>query len=262
MDYLIIDEMYMVGRTLFGQVDRRLRQVFPHCSDQVFGGCSCLLFGDFGQLPPVMDLPLYTTSSRSALSDIGFSGYQMFDRAVVLNQIIRQSGQDPSQVLFREILLRLRDGQVTESDWKHLMTRTPAQVLDVSTFEDALCLFPTVEAVVEHNVSKLHACGQPVASIKAVHAGVNASKASPDDAGGLEPIVCLAKGACVMLSSNLWVEMGLVNGAMGTIQAICYHEDETPPNLPVAVTVLFDNYTGPTLPDVTVPIVPLRCSWT
>ena len=236
--------------------------MFPHCSDQVFGGCSCLLFGDFGQLPPVMDLPLYTTSSRSALSDIGFSGYQMFDRAVVLNQIIRQSGQDPSQVLFCEILLRLRDGQVTESDWKHLMTGTPAQVLDVSAFEDALCLFPTVEAVVEHNVSKLHACGQPVASIKAVHTGVNASKASPDDAGGLEPIVCLAKGARVMLSSNLRVEMGLVNGAMGTIQAICYHEDETPSNLPVAVTVLFDNYTGPTLPDVTVPIVPLRQSWT
>ena len=29
-DYIIIDEMSMVGRKLFGQVDRRLRQVFPH----------------------------------------------------------------------------------------------------------------------------------------------------------------------------------------------------------------------------------------
>ena len=28
--YIILDEMSMVGRKLFGQVDRRLRQVFPH----------------------------------------------------------------------------------------------------------------------------------------------------------------------------------------------------------------------------------------
>ena len=260
--YLIIDEISMVGRKMFGQVDSRLRQVFPHCSDQVLGGCSCLLFGDFGQLPPVMDLPLYTTSTSSSLSDIGSSCFQSFDRAVILDQIMRQSGQDPSQVLFRDILLRLRNGEVTESDWKHLMTRTPAHVTDAtSSFNTSLCLFPTVEAVIDHNVSKLHACGQPVAIIKAVHSGPNASKGSSDDAGGLEPVVCLAKGARVMLSSNLWVDMGLVNGAMGTVQAICYKTGQAPPSLPVAVTVLFDHYSGPTLLDGTVPITPLRRSW-
>ena len=30
VEYIIIDEMSMIGRKLFGQVDRRLRQVFPH----------------------------------------------------------------------------------------------------------------------------------------------------------------------------------------------------------------------------------------
>ena len=29
MNYLIIDEMSMVGRKIFGQVDKRLHQVFP-----------------------------------------------------------------------------------------------------------------------------------------------------------------------------------------------------------------------------------------
>lgn len=53
--YIIIDEMSMVGRKLFGQVDSRLRQAFPHSADVVLGGCSVLLFGDFGQLPPVVD---------------------------------------------------------------------------------------------------------------------------------------------------------------------------------------------------------------
>ena len=71
-------------------------------------------------------------------------------------------------------------------------------------------------------------------------------------------MVCLAKGARVMLSS---VEMGLVNDAMGTVHAICYKEGQAPPSLPVAVTVLFDHYSGHTLSDGTVPITPLRRSW-
>ena len=60
--YTVIDEMSMVGRKMFGQIDRRLRQAFPHRALEVFGGCSMLLFGDFGQPPTVMDRPLYTTA--------------------------------------------------------------------------------------------------------------------------------------------------------------------------------------------------------
>ena len=39
-----------------------------------------------------MDLPLYTTMSRTHPSDIGSTAYQMFDLAVVLEQVMRQSG--------------------------------------------------------------------------------------------------------------------------------------------------------------------------
>ena len=261
MEYLIIDEMSMVGRKLLGQIDQRLRQVFPHQTDALFGGCSCLLFGDFGQLPPVMDLPLYTTVSRSPLSDAGSAAYQLFDRAIVLKQVMRQSGQDSDQVLFRDILLRLRNARLTISDWERLMKQTPAEITDLAPFINALQLHPTIEAVVEHNVSRLRESGHPIATIKAVHSGPNASKASSEDAGGLESIICLACDARVMLTSNLWVDIGLVNGAIGTVAAICYRNGESPPNLPVAVTVKFDSYRGPTLPDGTVPITPLRRTW-
>ena len=37
VDYLIIDEMSMLGRKLFGQVDKRLRQAFPHRAGEALG---------------------------------------------------------------------------------------------------------------------------------------------------------------------------------------------------------------------------------
>jgi ATP-dependent DNA helicase PIF1 len=195
MKYLIIDEMSMVGRKIFGQVDKRFHQAFPHQADQLFGGCSCLLFGDFGQLPPVapvMDLPLYTVS-RTHLSDLGSTAYQMFNHAVVLEQVIRQSGQAPDQVLFRKILLNLRNGQITIEDWRYLMKQTPTQLQDLTLFRHVLHLHPTVEAIVEHSISRLRASGQPIATIKAIHTGPNASKASPDYAAGLEFIISIAQ---------------------------------------------------------------------
>lgn len=64
-----------------------------------------------------------------------------------------------------------------------------------------------------------------------------------------------------MLASNLWVEAGLVNGSMGTVTAICYKSGQAPPSLPVSIMIHFDSYSGPTYPDGTVPITPVRRSW-
>ena len=192
--------------------------------------------------------------SRTELSDLG-------SIAVVLDRVMRQAGQDAGQERFRNLLLRLRNAELTVEDWKYLMTRTTGEVGDTKSFDDALRLYPTIEAVAEHNVAKLRASGQPIAVLRAVHTGPGASKATSDDAGGLEPVISIAHGARVMLSANLWVEVGLVNGALGTVEAICYEGDQQPPNLPIAVTVKFDSYSGPTLPDGTVPITPLRRTW-
>jgi len=92
-----------------------------------------------------MDLPLYIIVSRTSLSDIGSAAYQLFDHAVVLDKPVRQSGQDSDQVLFRDILLRLRNGQTTETDWMHLMERIASKVHDLTPFQSALHLHPTTE---------------------------------------------------------------------------------------------------------------------
>ena len=180
---------------------------------------------------------------------------------MVLDQIIRQAGDDPDQRRFRDLLLRLRDGETTIDDWKILMRRTPTRAQNLSSFQTALHLYPTVEAAVDHNGSKLNDSGKPVAIIKAVHTGgACASKAPADDAGGLEAVTCLADTARVMLTSNLWVEFGLVNGAMGTVESICY-QTGGPPSLPTAVMVRFDKYSGPTFTNEVVPITPIRRCW-
>jgi len=69
-----------------------------------------------------------------------------------------------------------------------------------------------------------------VGLLKAVHTGPGASKASSDDARRLNAIVCIAEGARAMLSANLWTEVGLVNGTLRTIKAICYEIGQVPPS--------------------------------
>jgi len=44
--------------------------------------------------------------------------------------------------------------------------------------------------------------------------------------GGLEPIIYLSKNARVMLTRNLWLEVGLCNGAMGHVIDIIYAENQ------------------------------------
>ena len=48
-----------------------------------------------------------------------------------------------------------------------------------------------------------------------------------------------------MLTTNLWVEAGLVNGALGQVVSILYNTSTTPPNLPLFVVFNFMHYKGP-----------------
>ena len=59
ISYFIIDEKSMVGRRMLGLIDTRLRQAFPDHKNEPFGGRSIIMFGDFGQLPPVFDSPMF-----------------------------------------------------------------------------------------------------------------------------------------------------------------------------------------------------------
>jgi len=60
VSYFIIDEKSMVGRRMLALLDMRLRQIFPEQQNKAFGGRSVILVSDFGQLPPVLNEPMYS----------------------------------------------------------------------------------------------------------------------------------------------------------------------------------------------------------
>ena len=84
--------------------------------------------------------------------------------------------------------------------------------------------------------------------------------------GGLEPTLYLAKNSTVVLTRNLWTEVGLCNGALGTILHVLYAEGHSPPVLPIAIIVQFDekDYSEPSCCDSIangVPVYPVaNCS--
>ena len=126
MEYVIIDEMSMVGRKFIGHIDKRMCQEFPHRADT------------FWRLLMLTLQRLWAASSCDGSPDlhhcITFSldsaAYQHFHSAIVLTQVMCQSGQYPDQ-MFRDILLHLRDGKLTVSDWVQLMKQTLAKISDL-----------------------------------------------------------------------------------------------------------------------------------
>jgi ATP-dependent DNA helicase PIF1 len=261
LKYLIIDEISMVGQCLLGMLDSRLRQIFAGSSDVVFGGISVLMFGDFGQLPPVMDKCLYLpTTCKNVLGTQGRMAYQQVQHAFFLDTVIRQG----SDIVFRDLLLRLRDGDISSADWKLLCTRDNVNAIVLEPgFADCSYLFPTRAAVFQHNYCQLRKGENAIAVINAEHPLKDKTSkiATSDDAGGLEAQIALRLDAKVMLIHNLWVACGLVNGAMGVVKGIVYDVDKKPPQLPLVVLVYFPSYTGPTMVGNVVPILPKTFHW-
>ena len=258
--YLIVDEMSMLGQRMMSWVDKRLRQATGHL-EQPLGGFSLILIGDFGQLPPVGDTPLFAPPPAHPLAQHGHIIYKLFNTVVVLNQIQRQNGPSPAVVAFRELLMRLRDGKTTEDDWKQLLQRSPHTCS--TSFTDAVHLFYDKNSVAQYNMDKLQSLHKPIARINAIHSHTAAASAKSDEAGGLEPVVFLAEGAKVMLTCNLWQEVGLCNGSPGTVISLLFQDEQGPPSLPIAVLVHFRDYTGPVFNSTPgcIPVPPVTFEW-
>jgi len=112
------------------------------------------------------------------------------------------------------------------------------------TFERATHLYATNNAVALHNKHMLKKLNMPIACCYAEQRCHQGPSATEDEQLASKVLLCI--GQQVILTSNLWVEAGLVNGALGKVISIFYSVDCSPPDLPLFVVVDFYHYNGPT----------------
>jgi hypothetical protein len=133
VDYLLIDEVSMIGCEMLQKVSRALTEAKGNTT--AFGGVNMIFAGDFAQLPPIGDTRLYkdvnTTSVASATTNraqgktLGRLLWLSVETVVMLHETMQQSGD--ANVRFVELLQRLRDGCCNSNDYGVLASRCLSQ---------------------------------------------------------------------------------------------------------------------------------------
>ena len=120
-----------------------------------FRSVSVIIFGDFAQIPPVGDKPLYCSSPIGTLSIYGYhhATKSSTDKLGLI------------QTLPHFIISSLMVPQT----WEMLLKRSPQQANNVDNFTDATRLFYNQKNVMQYNLDKLHSLGTRTAKINAIH---------------------------------------------------------------------------------------------
>lgn len=236
---VIIDEVSMIGSSLFSWVNFRLQQIFD--SKELFGGISVILFGDFNQLKPVKDTWIYNERVRydaygNLVAGAGASGlWQKFD-LYRLTEIMRQADDkefaQALTTLGKYGLLGLSDREREIFD-KRIVD--PNKIPDEAIYlyhmninKDARCEYQLNKKPGElfKNLAKHRAKGEGADQITAKeYVRSQAASLSAEKCAGLDNIVQLKVGIQYMIFKNLDVADGLVNGTTGTLRRIQKYMD-------------------------------------
>jgi hypothetical protein len=110
----MFDEKSMIDLKMLLLIDGRLRVIFPVTSYLPFGGINVLISGDFYQLPSVGGKLLYSLRASHVDEIKGQQLYRVFNKTIRLTQVMRQLGDDPVSVWFRQTLGELQEDKLTQ----------------------------------------------------------------------------------------------------------------------------------------------------
>ena len=226
LQLLIIDEVSMVGSNMLLQIHRRLQQLKGSKDDVTFGNVSILAVGDLFQLQPVAQ-PYVFDLVGDVYARLHKSGSLWYDEfsMLELDGIMRQ--REDQQ--FAQLLCHVRKAECTQEDLDVLRSRL-CEASDPDYPHEAVHVYRLNKDVDEDNIRKLNQLA-PEDHRVLIHAKdctkdkhtrqlemtMPKSKANT---GGLVGELLLAVGAKVMLTVNIDVSDGLVNGARGTVESI------------------------------------------
>ena len=269
---LLIDEKSFIGCRFLHNVHLRLQQVMDNYN-LPFGGVSVVLIGDFKQLSPVNDLPLWSLPERLQMSPYQRMGLQQiyqenFKDVIVLEENMRQANDPTFQQIIQKVLADPSgpaDERFGVAEWEKLAIRSmpnlPAEEQEVFN-RDAVYLCSVKKDFMPHNINHIRALNNPRLLLSAINEPASGQRFGSNTAGGLPQHVLLTRGMRVMLTANTDLSNGLSNGSIGTIIGIIFvnASDEMP-----EVLVRFDTYAGesclPEVPSV-YPIGPISRTWT
>lgn len=201
-ELLVIDEISMLGMKLLELVDKVFKAIRQ--DKNPFGGIQVLFSGDFYQLPPVKDDWCFRSDVWNDLNLNMFS--------------LTKPQRHKSDKSFFRMLMRVREGKPKNKDLIALQKKH-IQYYNMSEKErdelNAVQLFSTNNNVDSFNQDRLAELEEKEWIYSAIYSKKDAKKLTQ---GILNDIVVFKKGAQVMLTVNLCVVDGLVNGATGIVK--------------------------------------------
>ncbi|KAF3699156.1 ATP-dependent DNA helicase PIF1 [Channa argus] len=202
--HLIIDEISMVEAPFFDKLEAVARSV--RRSTEPFGGIQLIVCGDFLQLPPVSK-----GKEKAAFCFQARSWRKVIQVNMELTEVRRQTDQS-----FISLLQAVRVGRVTEEVTAKLIESSYQNIERDGILATRLCTHK--DDVELTNENKLQQLPGPMHVFEALDSDPALVK-TIDAHSPVSRLIQLKVGAQVMLTKNLDVARGLVNGARGVVAA-------------------------------------------
>ncbi|XP_062606870.1 uncharacterized protein LOC134268630 [Saccostrea cucullata] len=218
LQILIIDEVSMVYKRLLYYIHERLVQI-KKCKEP-FGGISVIAVGDFYQLPPVKQRKVEILYKENDEYPVDY--WIEFFKIIELEEIMRQR----EDAAFATVLNSLRIRKIEEPLSEDAKTMLKECIRDGP--DEVLHVYPTNDEVNEYNLKMLRTNCEEFIEITAEDyqkdktTGKLTLREKPfirTRTDGLSSSLLFSVNARVMLTRNINVEDGLVNGAIGYISA-------------------------------------------